>query len=422
MAALPMLLVDAIGVTAGIVSVGMMIPSLLPKEDEHQTVVRVAAGLSSNEDDTTAGNQPGIGLYDIVGRQIGTTHGSGQIIKDGDFIDISVPFNKGVGKKPTEYISVTDGGDDALCIAYIAITQPDGTKKAWYGDLAKTCGAPWYHSLLKTGDDDYQPSCIWIDRNRSNGTCLGSLREYSCTYVSTVKFRIRLLPFDCHSEASLSSSTLQQLTSTCDTGLPYQGLGIHITDFAATEARAKQYDENRDLMCKAAPRFRMYENMNSADTIPYFDPPLEYVDKDLTDVDPKAVMDMNRWKLPKEGKNINNGVIHSDPKPKLLRRQTHAMNSTSTVIISTSPNHSAKELCNSPSSWGYDFVSVAEQLFCDMSERQLWPVCGVKKRAGCFDRETSTMKPLIGSGLSIRDRVSAPAPPKKSYGKTLHWD
>ena len=237
---------NVIGTLLGI---GLMIPGLIPDKDEHETVVRIGAGLSSDESASTSGNQPGIHLYDVMGRSIGSTHGKKKRILDGDFMDISVPFDDGVGKKPTEYISVANGGDDALCIAYIAITQPDGDKKAWYGDVAKACGADWYHSQLKTGDDDYQPACIWIDRDRSNG-------------------------------------------------LRFQGLGMHINDFAATQERAEQFDDNRDLMCKAAPRLRMYEKINDKDPIPFFSPPLEYNTTGLVDKDPAVVMDSKKtWPL-----------------------------------------------------------------------------------------------------------------------------
>ena len=399
--ALPVITV--IGALAGIVSVGMTVPGLLPEKDEHRTVVRVAAGLSSSEGDTTSGKQPSIGLYDVVGRTIGSTYGRGTI-KDGDFNDISVPFAHGVGKKPTEYISVTNGGDDALCIAYLALTQPDGTKKAWYGDVGKTCGADWYHSLLKTGDDDHQPSCIWIDKNRSNG-------------------------------------------------LRFQGLGLHINDFAATQERAAQYQDHHELMCNAAPRFRMYEDMTRDDYIPFFNPPLDYNEKNLTDKDPAAVMDKTRWVLPQEGPNIKKSVIDADPAAKhkmlLHRRQNspsrgaiarlngtfvsttpppgNSTASNAVVVISTSPNHSAKELCQSPTSWGHDFVSVVELLFCDMTAKKLWPVCHDNGKTnvtgGCFDKQSSRMRPLKG-GLKGRDvRPGAgDIVPVKVYGKTLYWD
>lgn len=370
-----MAVINVIGALTSVVGIGLMIPSVLPAKDEKQTVVRIAAGLSINEKDDTAGNQPGVGLYDVMGRRIGRTPPHATKIKDGDFMDIKVPFDKDVGKKPTEYISITNGGNDGLCIAYIALTQPDGTKKAWYGDVGKACGADWYHSQLKTGEDDYQPACIWIDRDYSYG-------------------------------------------------LKYQGFGLHIIDFAGTHERADQYNQNNDLMCSAAPRFRMYEKMTEADYIPYFDPPLEYEQTKLTDKDPKAVLDKKRWVMPKEGPNIKKAVIDKTDKPKKARREDHGTTSGSKkfnyVIISTSANHSAKELCGSSMSRGPDFVSLEEQLFCDMDTKRTWPVCSASRTDGCFDRTTSTMK--AGKGLRGRDVATGMYVPEKSYEKTTHWN
>ncbi|MCJ1366312.1 hypothetical protein MMC16_005440 [Acarospora aff. strigata] len=370
-----MAVINVIGALTGVVGIGMMVPSVLPEKDEKQTVVRVAAGMTTNEKDDTAGNQPGIGLYDIMGRKIGKTTGQRTKIKDGDFMEIKVPFSIGVGKKPTEYISISNGGNDGLCVAYIALTQPDGTRKAWFGDVGKACGADWYHSQLKTGEDDYQPACIWIDRDHSYG-------------------------------------------------LRYQGFGFHINDFAATDERAKQYDQNRSLMCNAAPRFKMYEKMNSDDYIPFFSPPLEYEPKKLTDKDPKAVLDKKRWGMPKEGPNIKKADIDKNDKPKMARREDpdkmNGRKNFTTVIISKSENHSAKELCQSSMSRGPDFVSLEEQLFCDMDAKRTWPLCSTSKTDGCFDQTTSTMK--AGKGLRGRDIDTGLYVPQKSYKKTEHWN
>lgn len=358
----------------GLVGVGLMVPSVLPAKDDKRTVVRVAAGLSTDVKDDTAGNQPGISLYDTMGRRIGKTTGHATKIKDGDFMDIKVPFDHDVGKKPTEYISIANGGNDGLCIAYIAITQPDGTNKVWFGDIGKLCGVDWYHSQLKTGENDRQSACVWIDRDHSYG-------------------------------------------------LKYQGLGIHINDFAGTDERTLQYNDNRDLMCKAAPRFKMYETMTDADYIPYFNPPLEYVEKTLIDTDPKAVMDKKRWVMPNVGPNINKAVVDGTDKPKKARREitkdTSGSKKFNYVIISTSPNHSAKELCESAVSRGPDFVSLEEQLFCDMDVKRTWPVCSASKTDGCFDRTTSTMR--AGKGLGGRDVDTGRYVPHKSYEKTTHW-
>ena len=415
-----MAVLNVVGILADVVGMGMMVESMLPDQNEDETVVRISVGMTSEEVDDTKGNTPGISLYDIMGRSIGSTSPHKNAILDGSFEDIKVPFDDGVGKKPTEYISLVNGGDDAICIAYIALTQPDGTKKAWYGDIGKTCGADWYHSVSKTGDDDYRPNCIWIDRNHSNK-------------------------------------------------LRFQGFGLHINDFAATKERAAQYSENKDLMCAAPPRFKMYEQMNDKDYIPFFSPPLEYVTTELTDKDPKAVLDKSRWVMPKEGPNIKKSTIDGDP-PKMIRKryqQPHSQfndqpyfqqsiassgfaqpsarptgwpvvgnhtNGTETsntlhhgrpsifasrLVISKGKTHSAMELCMSPSSKGPDFVSWEEKKFCDMENKQIWPLCGDSTTSACFDEKAYKIKP---AKLKERDLSPESLPPRKSYHKVEHWD
>ncbi|KAL9582773.1 MAG: hypothetical protein Q9212_003106 [Teloschistes hypoglaucus] len=316
-------------VIQGLVGLSTTIAGVIPPKDEHQPVVRIAAGLSSQESDTTSGSQPG----------------------------------------------VSNGGDDALCIAYITLTQPDGTSKAWYGDTAKECGADWYHPLLKTGKDDYQPSCFWIDRDSSNG-------------------------------------------------LRFQGLGLHLNDFAATHERAAQFNDNKDLMCNAAPRFRMYEKMEDKDYIPFFNPPLDLEPGNLTDADPGAVSDQSRWTMPQEGPHITKALINQGPSGRMRRRQStdpvvFGPADASVVIVSTSPNHSAKELCESETSRGFDFVSSTEHLFCDMTAKKIWPVCSATNSSACFDLKSSTMTP--GKGLRGRDSGSGIVPPAKHYSKTVRW-
>lgn len=367
----------ALNVGAMGVGVLMMLPELLPQHDAHQTIVRVGVGMSSNSNDETKGNTPGIHLWDIMGRSVGSTYGSPDILKDGEFSDISIPFDDGVGRVPSEYISVVNGGDDALCIAYLALTQPDGTKKVWWGDVGKRCDADWYASELKTGDDDYKPACIWIDRDGSNG-------------------------------------------------LHFQGFGLHINDFAATQERANQYNSSKDLMCKSDPRFKMYEKMDSTTLIPTFQPPLEYTTKTLTDVDPAAVMDQKRWvlaKLPPEGppdlppvEEKRNDKPSPSPSPSpdpstALRR----------LIISSSKHHSAQELCDSASSRGPDFISTKEGIFCDMEHKKAYPLCGPQQSSGCFDQKTHSIKAVVVRG---RDATTGAPPPavQKSYRKPEHWD
>jgi hypothetical protein len=45
------------------------------------------------------------------------------------------------------------------------------------------------------------------------------------------------------------------------------------------------------------------------------------------------------------------------------------------LVISEFAEHSAIEVCESESSWGPDFVSITEGIFCDMCERESYPLC-----------------------------------------------
>lgn len=38
---------NVVGAITGVVSIGMMIPGLIPEKDDHKPIVRIAAGLSS---------------------------------------------------------------------------------------------------------------------------------------------------------------------------------------------------------------------------------------------------------------------------------------------------------------------------------------------------------------------------------------
>ncbi|KAI1131669.1 hypothetical protein F5Y10DRAFT_262046 [Nemania abortiva] len=55
------------------------------------------------------------------------------------------------------------------------------------------------------------------------------------------------------------------------------------------------------------------------------------------------------------------------------------------LIVSHIPGHSAIEVCESETSWGPDFVSMAEGLYCNMETHELLPLCGNGLTKGCFE-------------------------------------
>jgi hypothetical protein len=87
------------------------------------------------------------------------------------------------------------------------------------------------------------------------------------------------------------------------------------------------------------------------------------------------------------------------------------------LVISEYEGHSAVEVCESESSWGPDFVSIAEGVFCDMCERQHYPLCG-KESGGstCFDLSTQQLRAPAPTRFRRDVRV-----PIKRYDDVRHW-
>lgn len=367
---------------------------LFPPAYQAATSVRIAAGLtrSGEESQDTKGNCPSIALFDGDGHRIGFRRGEGHgIIGDGSFTDIKIDSIDRHDNRPAEYVSVSSGGTDALCVAYVYVTMANGDYWAFYGDVGYQCGAAWYHSNLLVGNQAniYYPKCVWIDSAD---------------------------PKSGHNNA-----------------FP-QGMSIHIPDFLATEALAAQYQDQPATMCKSTPRFKMWPKLSELDCIPVFDPPLEY-NKDSTDNDTTAL--------------FTDGKVHCDPGPgkdpsvqethqlqqwssgrfpapqygtkrkrtRTVRRDDPCMDGH--VVISDLDAHSAREVCESDMSAGPDFVSTKEGLHCDMCTHELRDVCSAGVVKGCFDLATQTMRP--GGGLQDRDEASGRIVPDKSYQKVTHW-
>lgn len=63
------------------------------------------------------------------------------------------------------------------------------------------------------------------------------------------------------------------------------------------------------------------------------------------------------------------------------------------LIKSGSQHHSAAELCESATSYGPDFVSLSERVFCDIGKKRSWPLCENAKQVACFDQNVDKMRP-----------------------------
>lgn len=99
----------------------------------------------------------------------------------------------------------------------------------------------------------------------------------------------------------------------------------------------------------------------------------------------------NANKLSKKQKNAATPERHPPVHERQLEKRAeepHNWCKENQLVVSEHSAHSAREVCESSSSWGPDFVSVVEGVYCDMCKREVYPLCGgdnVGENRVCFD-------------------------------------
>lgn len=400
----------------GVALLPLLQPLFAPQQTQ-LTTVRLILGQGVDKKLQMSGNVPGVSLWDRFGEPIGTTFGTSQILGEGASVDITISPNPGVGNVPAEYISITNGGDDAICVTGFSVAFADGSRAAWTADVAAACtgiGAKVSPSSRKMVADDgssSNPFCVWIDRDASFG-------------------------------------------------IPHQGFGVHLPDFGNTLSpnQTAAYLADDKLMCQSGPRFRMYGQIRAENPILVFKPPIQ-MNADGTDLDPGLIIDnpgtfasqdklalfnacaskdkptncdvisaptpiktgifnkrteqtisplqrIHQRHLPLTGDAFHNSSIDissstdinvnefltqspttKNPSSTVYRSMASAPSSTSEVkngnrsgfqgqlIISSQNFHSAKAVCDHPNSIGPSFATLSDGWFCDMVEKKLYPIC-----------------------------------------------
>ncbi|KAN0099509.1 hypothetical protein V8E51_013284 [Hyaloscypha variabilis] len=358
--------------------------SLFPAPPSDQiTNVQVCAGSLGTED----GSVPGIHLFDLAGETIGFTPPSGDVIEQGQQKTIQVTHrlaNKDAAAE-AEYISVVQGGNDAICISWVSVTLEDGASFSFNGDIGFQCGAFWnYGNTTITADPTngiYQPRCNWIDGIVTNG-------------ITT------------------------------------KAMGIHLPSFLANQGRIDQYNQNNNIMCKSDPRFKLYEKLALTDPIPHFVNPV-FDPTTLLDNSLTAALDSKNWATAPVDtsplKGLGNSKRNTGNTGNQASKNTNTVKTTAppqsakhqgVLIKSRSKSHSANQLCGSETSWGPDLVSFHEGVFCDMNQKTTWPLCNKAADSNCFDQVTNNLR--LKKGTS-RQNNGGKTPPVKKYTNVQEW-
>lgn len=212
-----------------------------------------------------------------------------------------------------------------------------------------------------------------------------------------------------------------------------------------------QYKANKDTLCKSTPRFSTWQDLDWNSPIPYFDPPLKYekdfltggqggdlnfsqiVDSDLCKYDKKKerVLKLDKESCEQKGVKATlvgptQGIFGRKRKEKQRSPDditTLSARLASELVVSSKSDHSATEVCDSDTSFGPDFVSTEEGVFCSMSQKKKFPICGHDSDSTaetCFDLETKTLV-VPGSEDTEHTRRIRDALPPTNYSLVRRW-
>lgn len=134
------------------------------------SVLRFATGLGGGNSPLigAGGDLPSIRLFNENGMKIVNVRRPG-IIMSGDTEDVTLSHRHYVNNQAAYALFGSRENSDPICIAYLGIAWPDGSKYGWVGDWGRQCGSPWYYSNVYVPGTDVKADCMWLDQSRHVG-------------------------------------------------------------------------------------------------------------------------------------------------------------------------------------------------------------------------------------------------------------
>ncbi|KAI3322529.1 hypothetical protein HD806DRAFT_500324 [Xylariaceae sp. AK1471] len=347
--------IEAIGLISGVLGIIQFGIDNLPKEDSVGSTIRVTVGLDVKDGlQNAGGNLPDIRLFNEAGDFLGIEVDPGDV-GSGEFGDITIKHNGDSGQQAA--YTLFSANNDAICIAYAAITWPNGDKYGWIGDWGKQCGGSWYYSNVYISQSGVKPNCLWVDG---------------------------------------------------DNNQPQTGFQVHWPEFANKgDSSIPESPEDKttrlDYLCNAGPPFKMY---NYPDTDP----------KSITFWTPQNGRSLAEREVSatKTSYGPSKHPVSARFQPRQNYPQTNQTTTSSLMgtrlVIGNSDQHTAEGLCESVTSFGPDFFDVLTGTFCRMSDKTIWPACdGATITDSCFNKD---LNQLVINGVAARD---------EPYKKIIDW-
>lgn len=349
--------VAVLRVAAGAMRFVPFLMSAFGDKDGENSVIKLTVGLDVEGGLQNAGGDlPDVRLFNEAGKFLGINADPGDI-SEGTTAEIKVKHKKDLGQQAA--YALFSANDNAICVATISITWPNGDQYGWVGDWGSECGGSWYYSNIFIQGTDYKPNCLWIDANGDQ---------------------------------------------------PTTGFQVHWPEFTNQNENQEQLPpgKDRDYFCTAGPPFKLYTSPDPRG-ITYWIPKsgkrqVGGATATSDEAPPRRTRIHNRrHSRRQEAGPPKNATDPTQPPP--------AHRFADFLVLDTAAEHSAAVLCRSETSVGPDFANHAEKLFCRMSDKTIWPFCDQARHItdNCFNTD---LQQLVIGGMVARDT---------KYGRVLSW-
>lgn len=271
---------------------------------------------------------------------------------------------------------------DSICVAWVTTSWSEssgGNQYAVSGDFGARCGATWHYSgMYPSNDNSYQPKCFWIDEK-------GGVDENNNT---------RYTGFQVH-WPSYSAENIENPTASPDEFC--NGIDFGLRD----QSKPKILDFNPEDRLKGRRGPLMQPPTAPEESAPPPEAPSDTPTEDPAPAADPSEAPAQPSDAPADAPSPD-AEAPSPPSEAASDLPGRPVWTSSRLIISNLPAHSAKDLCTSPTSMGPDLVSVYENVFCDMETKTLYNICRDGVAQPCFDMDSQSVIGISSGGTQKR--------------------
>ena len=339
-------------------------------------IINIGVGFYESGDQDNFGGDPlVVSGYTGEGSYIGTGHMGGHM-DEGQPSSTILDNTGDVGDVQARQLMIQQGGSDAVCIAYIELSWLGNLFSGWTGEFGEMCEQDWYYSSATWGFNPdgtpYTPNCMWIDGGKDKSH---PLEEFSANMDYLLAGGATVIPGDANSTATYCSTAFKFAASTTDNHNSAVPAGLGGSSGVGS-----------------GPNFRRRSRIHGNHDVPIY--PANTTGSSPT------------------------GATTGTASPQVTGTLRTNRGSSSRLVVSSVPKHSAKHLCSHSRSRGPDLVSLDEGVYCDMTHRISYPLCSETITMDCFSYDKSAKKVYKRDGSGAAKQENAL---HREYTKVDMW-